>query len=41
MANRDRFVLPEDCEISLFTNIIKEACTWFNDADKDNVIEKE
>ena len=39
-ADRDRFVLPEDKDISLFTNIINEACNWFNDVDKDVIIEK-
>jgi len=30
-ANRDRFILPEDAEISLFTNIIDSCVTFFED----------
>jgi len=39
-ANRDRFILPEDREISLFTKVVDEACDWFNDVDEDVVIER-
>ena len=39
-ANRDRFILPEDREISLFTKVINETCDWFNDVDEDVVIER-
>ena len=28
-ANRDRFILPEDADISLFTNVIDTAVTYF------------
>ena len=39
-ANRDRFILPEGREISLFTKVVNEACDWFNDVDEDVVIER-
>jgi hypothetical protein len=39
-ANRDRFILPEDREISLFTKVINETCDCFNDVDEDVVIER-
>ena len=39
-ANRDRFILPDDREISLFINIVNDACNWFNDVDKDVVVER-
>jgi prophage antirepressor-like protein len=39
-ANRDRFILPEDYDISLFTNIMDKCCDLFNDVDKDVVVEK-
>jgi hypothetical protein len=39
-ANRDRFILPEDREISLFTNVVDDACNWFNDVNEDVVIER-
>lgn len=29
-ANRDRFILPEDADISLFTNVIDTAVTFFD-----------
>ena len=40
-ACRDRFILPEDREISLFTNILKDACNWFKYVDEDVVIERQ
>jgi prophage antirepressor-like protein len=39
-ANRDKFILPEDSDISLFTNIINQVCDCFNDVGKDVEIEK-
>jgi prophage antirepressor-like protein len=39
-ANRDRFVLPDDSDISLFTNMFDQVCDLFNDVDKDVAIEK-
>lgn len=39
-ANRDRFILPEDHEISLFIKVVNEACDWFNDVDEDVVVER-
>ena len=39
-ANRDRFILPEKCEISLFTKVVDDACNWFNDVSEDVVIER-
>ena len=39
-ANRDRFILPNECEISLFTDVVNEACNWFNDVDKDVIVER-
>lgn len=39
-ANRDRFILPNDKDISLFTNVIDGAANWFCDVDKDVIIEK-
>jgi len=39
-ANRDRFILPEDREITLFIKIVNEACDWFNDVDEDVVVER-
>ena len=39
-ANRDRFTLPDDREISLFIKVINDACDWFNDIDEDVVIER-
>ena len=38
-ADRDRFILPEDKDISFFTNILNEACNWFKDVGEDVVIE--
>jgi hypothetical protein len=38
-ADRDRFILPEDKDISFFSNILNEACNWFKDVGKDVVIE--
>ena len=38
-ADRDRFILPENKDISFFTNILNEACEWFKDVGKDVVIE--
>jgi len=40
-ANRDRFILPESFEISLFIKIVNEACDWFNDIDEDVVVERQ
>ena len=31
--NRDRFILPEDKDVSFFTNIFDTAVNWFNDID--------
>jgi prophage antirepressor-like protein len=39
-ANRDRFILPEESDISLFTNIMDKFCDLFKDIDKDVVVEK-
>ena len=39
-ANRDRFILPDDREISLFIKVVNDACDWFNDIDEDVVIER-
>jgi len=38
-ADRGRFILPENKDISFFTNILNEACEWFKDVGKDVVIE--
>jgi hypothetical protein len=38
-ADRDRFILPENKDISFFTNILNEACEWFKDVGKDVVLE--
>jgi hypothetical protein len=38
-ADRDRFILPEDKDISFFSNILNEACNWFKDVGKDVIIE--
>lgn len=40
VANRDRFILPEEHDISLFTNIIDQVCNMFNDVNKDVIIER-
>jgi prophage antirepressor-like protein len=40
-ANRDRFVLPEDKDISLFTNMVDYAISIFDDVDKDVDISKD
>jgi prophage antirepressor-like protein len=34
-ANRDRFILSEECDISLFTDIMDKCCDLFNDIDGD------
>ena len=39
-ANRDRFILPESYEISLFIKVVNEVCDLFNDVDEDVVIER-
>ncbi len=39
-ANRDRFILPEDQDINLFTNIFDEAVNWFKNIDENVVIFK-
>jgi hypothetical protein len=39
-ANRDRFILPYDNQISLFTNIINDVCNLFYDVNEDVVIER-
>ena len=39
-ANRYRFILPEEQDISLFINIFNRACDWFYDVDKDVIIER-
>jgi hypothetical protein len=33
-ANRDRFILPENEDINLFTNVFDEAIKWFEDIDE-------
>ena len=38
-ADRDRFILPEDKDISFFSNILNEACNWFKDVGEDVIIE--
>lgn len=38
-ACRDRFILPESCDISFFKKILSDACNWFKDVDKDVIIE--
>ena len=39
-ANRDRFILPKNSEISLFTDIINKVCNLFDDVNEDVVIER-
>ena len=39
-ANRDRFILPEDKDISFFTSIIDEAVLWFQNVADDVVIDE-
>ena len=39
-ANRDRFILPENSEISLFTDIINKVYNLFDDVNEDVVIER-
>lgn len=38
-ANRDRFILPEQHDINIFTNVFDDAVKWFDDID-DNLIMK-
>ena len=33
-ANRDRFILPEDKDISFFINTVNDAINWFEDVDE-------
>jgi prophage antirepressor-like protein len=33
-ANRDRFILPEDIDISFFIKIVDDAINWFEDVDE-------
>jgi hypothetical protein len=40
-ANRDRFILPEDKDVSLFTKIIDDAVKWFDDVDASVLLENE
>ena len=40
IANRDRFILPNEHDISLFTNIIDQVCNLFVDVNKDVNIER-
>jgi len=39
--NRDRFILPEDKDITFFTDIFDNAVNWFEDIEKDLVIIKD
>ena len=40
-ANRDRFILPNDKNIDLFTNIFDEAIKWFEDIDEKFILIKD
>ncbi len=39
-CNRDRFILPKDTDISVFTNVIDHTCDWFNDVIEDVIVER-
>ena len=39
-ACRDRFILPDDHEISLFIDIMNGACDWFDDVGDNVVVER-
>ena len=39
-ANRDRFILPEDKDISFFSSVIDEAVLWFQNVADDVVIDE-
>jgi len=39
-ANRDRFILPENCEISVFTDVINQVWNLFDDVAEDVIIER-
>ena len=41
LSNKDRFILPKDKDISIFTNIIDEAVQWFNNIENTQTIEDE
>jgi len=40
-ANRDRFILPEQHDINIFTNVFDEAVKWFDDIDDNLIIFKD
>ena len=39
-ANRDRFILPENREISVFTDVINQVWNLFDDVAEDVIIER-
>ena len=40
-ANRDRFILPEQHDINIFTNVFDDAVKWFDDIDDNLIIFKD
>jgi len=40
-ANRDRFILPEQNDINIFTNVFDDAVKWFDDIDDNLIIFKD